>query len=454
MKKKQLILLSLLAALPFSVASCHKEQPQESSSESSSETVDIRLAVSVSEIALKYYDTYQLTYTLHGSSDAVSWVSEDPSIASVDQNGLVTAQAKEGTTMVKAVVGTVSASCTVHVNRDDTAPVVSLPVSRITLSEGRGYTLSPKVLWGDNDITGASVLSASIKDGENTNVVSLTQNGSSFQIDGVSAGSTVVLFAAEVRGFIVTAELAVNVNAAALVFDPVDTKPYVAAASGYEATLVKVAYGNYQTSLTLNFNVYYGGVKIDNPSITWSVEDDSIASVSGSVVTAEAIGTTNIVGTYSDGTHQGTITIALDVVRPRIALDESFTIETGDLKTYSFQNEGALPEKAGTVYWNNTEVGTLTDGQFTLKKSALPKSAKDLGDTELMIQTENFEYTFPATMYTLVINNKTDIDKMIEFSKESGSADYYTDGYFVLGADINYNGTTKGWLSWQRLGQW
>ena len=30
MKKKQLILLSLLAALPFSVASCHKEQPQES----------------------------------------------------------------------------------------------------------------------------------------------------------------------------------------------------------------------------------------------------------------------------------------------------------------------------------------------------------------------------------------------------------------------------------------
>lgn len=446
MKKKQLILLSLLAALPFSVASCHKEQPQSSSSESSSETVDIRLAVSASEVALKYYDTYQLTYTLHGSRDAVSWVSEDPSIASVDQNGLVTAQAKEGTTMVKAVVGTVSASCTVHVNRDDTAPVVSLPVSRITLSEGRGYTLSPKVLWGDNDITGASVLSASIKDGENTNVVSLTQNGSSFQIDGVSAGSTVVLFAAEVRGFIVTAELAVNVNAAALVFDPVDTKPYVAAADGYQTTLAKVAYGDYQNSLTLDFNVYYGGVKVDNPSITWSVEDDSIASVSGSVVTAEAIGTTNIVGTYSDGTHQGTITIALDVVRPRIALDESFTIETGDLKTYSFQNEGALPEKAGTVYWNNTEVGTLTDGQFTLKKSALPKSAKDLGDTEFLIHTENFEYTFPVTMYTLVINNKTDIDKMIELSKESGSADYYTDGYFVLGADINYNGTTKGSL--------
>ncbi|MDD5885174.1 MAG: Ig-like domain-containing protein [Erysipelotrichaceae bacterium] len=445
MKKKSIILLSLMAALPFTVASCHHEQPVDSSSsEISSQTVEVRLDLSASEIALKAYDTYQLTCVLHGSDETINWVSEDPSIASVDQNGLITAQAKEGTTTVKAVAGTVAASCVVHVNADDTAPVVSLPVTHISLTEGRGYTLSPKVLWGTNEITNASTLSASIKEGENTNVVSLTQNGSSFQIDGVSAGSTVVLFAAEVRGFLVTAELAVDVNAAALVFDPVDPSVFTPTAAGYEATLAKISYGDYQNSLTLNFDVYYGGVKIDNPSISWSVENNTIATISGSVLTAASIGTTNITGTFTDGTHQGSITIAVDVIRPRIALNESFVVETGDLKTYSFQNEGALSEKDGVVYWQNKEVGSLSAGAFTLTKDALPISAKELGATEFMIRTENFEYTFPVTMYTLVIDNEAEFDQMFALAKANGTTEYFADGYFVLNADIDYDGSTNG----------
>ena len=62
MKKKSIILLSLMAALPFTVASCHHEQPVDSSSsEISSQTVEVRLDLSASEIALKAYDTYQLS---------------------------------------------------------------------------------------------------------------------------------------------------------------------------------------------------------------------------------------------------------------------------------------------------------------------------------------------------------------------------------------------------------
>ena len=94
-----------------------------------------KIALSASQLRLQAGQTSQLTYRLSsGASSQIAWTSSDASVASVDENGVVTAL-RDGTAVITAATyNGVNASCTVTVgsapsadNPSDTAAPVTLP---------------------------------------------------------------------------------------------------------------------------------------------------------------------------------------------------------------------------------------------------------------------------------------------------------------------------------------
>lgn len=95
-------------------------------------------------------ETYRLTYSISpadASNTALTWTSTNPSVASVNKEGLVSAKAVGQTVIiVKTVDGGYMATCTINVSR--TATAVKLDVTKLTLNVGDYYTfvttLTPK----------------------------------------------------------------------------------------------------------------------------------------------------------------------------------------------------------------------------------------------------------------------------------------------------------------------
>ena len=75
------------------------------------------------ELSMKQYETATLTATVtpEGADDPVVWTSSDPDVASVDENGKITAY-QAGTVTITAMTGfnnEVTASCEVTISPAD-----------------------------------------------------------------------------------------------------------------------------------------------------------------------------------------------------------------------------------------------------------------------------------------------------------------------------------------------
>lgn len=114
------------------------------------------------EITLSRGQTLQFTATVNpedASDKSVTWSSDNPAVATVDQSGKVTAIEKGSTTITANASGK-TASCAVTVLVP--AESVSLDATSVTLVEGQSYTLTAtilpsdttdKIIWTSSDAT-------------------------------------------------------------------------------------------------------------------------------------------------------------------------------------------------------------------------------------------------------------------------------------------------------------
>ena len=136
-------------------------------------------------------DTFQMVATISPaqSNATIIWISEDPDVATVDENGLVTA-VNHGNTKVSATAGGVTKECIVRVkgyaptNTDNgsTSGDMSLSHSDVTIHSGSGETFMLKVN-GAGD--GATVTYESDQSG----VASVESNG---RVKAVSNGKATI----------------------------------------------------------------------------------------------------------------------------------------------------------------------------------------------------------------------------------------------------------------------
>ena len=105
-------MLSMAAAM--FMASCTEDPIGNGNDPNGNDPVEVNVALDRNEMTLTIGQTAQLIASVTPEGTEVEWTSDDSSIASVDENGLVTAVA-EGTATITVSAGDVSDECTVVV---------------------------------------------------------------------------------------------------------------------------------------------------------------------------------------------------------------------------------------------------------------------------------------------------------------------------------------------------
>ena len=230
-------------------------------------------------LTLEEGGTATLTATItpsNATDQNVTWSSDNESVATVDQNGRVTAVAQGGATITAAVDGK-SAKCSVTVNAAAPVPVtsVSLDKTSLGLTEGDTETLTATV--EPSDATNKNVTWST----SDASIATVTDG----VVTAVAPGTATITVTTEDGNK--TATCAVTVTAA--------TVPVTGVTLNKTSTSLYVGDTETLTPTITPDNA-------TNKNVTWSSDDTSVATVDASgLVTAVARGTAVITATAADG---------------------------------------------------------------------------------------------------------------------------------------------------------
>ncbi len=271
----------------------------------------------------------------------VTWQSDDPSIAIVDDQGIVTG-ISVGTTLIKATTndGTnLMAFCIVNVTPKQVKSII-IDKDEMTLERGESAQLSVTVYPQDADDSSVEWSS------ENNEVATVDSKGT---VVAISSGTTIIR-ATTNDGSNLTAECQVTVTSLKATGISIDRT---------EATLERDA--------TLQLTATVTPDDADDRTVTWSSADSGIVRVDGAgLVTAVSVGTTTITATTGDGTGltaSCTVTVTPKIVQSITMDEEALNLERGETTRLTVI---VTPQDADDVsvtwYSNNSGVATVDDG--------------------------------------------------------------------------------------------
>ena len=266
----------------------------------------------------------------------VTWQSDDPSIAIVDDQGIVTG-ISVGTTLIKATTndGTnLMAFCIVNVTPKQVKSII-IDKDEMTLERGESAQLSVTVYPQDADDSSVEWSS------ENNEVATVDSKGT---VVAISSGTTIIR-ATTNDGSNLTAECQVTVTSLKATGISIDRT---------EATLERDA--------TLQLTATVMPEDAGDKSVTWSSGNSKVATVDGSgLVTAVAAGTAIIRATTNDGSNltaecQVTVTplkaTGISIDRTEATLERDATLQLTATVT---------PDDADdrTVTWSSADSGIV-----------------------------------------------------------------------------------------------
>ena len=263
--------------------------------------------VSLDKITLELFTDGSETLTAtvepgNATNKALTWSTSDNTVATVDENGKVTAVgAGEATITVTTEDGRKTATCIVTV----TVPVTGVKLNKETLE-----------LFTD----GSETLTATVEPGNATNkaltwstsdntVATVDENGT---VTAVGAGEATIT--ATAGG--ITATCVVHVR-----------KPATVEPSG--STNLSFTTDRDEFSLTATVHAQGNDLNPKDGSWTWTVADADVVALSGSptwrsqsysisrqAFTIEGTGTTTITAIYDDGTYRGSVDFTVQISKP------------------------------------------------------------------------------------------------------------------------------------------
>ncbi len=264
------------------------------------------------------------------NNQTLTWTSSNPSIATVDTNGLVTAIKKGTTTITVRTSNGKTATCTVKVN----IPVTGIEFQeenltiKVTKSASIHYVIEPYNATNKNIIWKSS----------NPRVATVS-NGT---VSGLSAGTTIITAETEDGGYKATCNVTVT-NTENIPVTGVTISPLI-----YTIRI--------NTQYILSYNVLPENAT--NKNVTFTSSKPAIATVDSSgIVTAKKVGTTTITITTNDGNYKAKIKI--NVIKSNQAVaKESETIDDN------------------TIYY--VMVGTLLVGLFVVAGTIIIEKKKTI----------------------------------------------------------------------------
>lgn len=309
------------------------------------------------------------------TNQSVIWVSSDDKIASVDNIGVVTANAKGSAIItVSTVDGNYTGTCKVTVIQPATSIVLNY--TELTVKTGRTKSISATVLPSDTNNKTVSWSSS------NTSVAKVSSYGT---ITGVSKGTAVITarthngLTAQCKVTVVQSVTSVSLNKTSLVLEPEETEQLSAAVKPADAF---------------------------DQSVSWKSSDESIATVDEKgLVKAKDYGMCTITVMTNDGNYTAECTVKVVKAVKSISLEDQWIqIKMGQSEKLSYT---ILPEDADdkSVTWStsNSSVATVSsDG--TVK-------AINVGDAVITVKTNNGGHTATCKVVVLQIPTSITLDK-------------------------------------------
>ena len=239
------------------------------------------ISLNHSNLTLTLPETTQLVASItpnDATNQILDWTSSNPSVATVDNNGLITTKAV-GNTIIKAATtdgSNLSASCQVTVNKNITATSVSLNRTNLTLDISESYQLIATVLpsnatnktvtWTSSNPTVATVSSTGL-------VTPITLGDAIITV--TTTDGTCLSASCEVTVIREVKSLTLNETSITLILP--ESTNLIATITPSDAT---------------------------NPILNWTSSKPSVATVDGNgLVTSVGVGTTTIKATTIDGSN-------------------------------------------------------------------------------------------------------------------------------------------------------
>jgi uncharacterized protein YjdB len=260
----------------------------------------------------------------NATNKTVTWTSSSSSIATVDQNGKITA-VSEGTATITAKAGDKTATCSVTVKKNTVAvESVTLDKSSLELTEGETATLTATVK--PDNATNKTVTWSSDK----TSVATVDANG---KVTAVAEGTATIT--AKAGDKTATCSVTVKKNVIAV-----------------ESVTLDITSTILNTGETLTLTATVKPDNATDKTVTWSSSNSSVATVDANgKVTAVAQGTAIVTAKAGDKTATCTVI----VMKTDIPV-ESITLD----KYYLELTEGETGTITATVKPDNATNKTVT----------------------------------------------------------------------------------------------
>ena len=444
MKKKLLvILLSCVAAVSLLFAAgCNGCEKKKSDGGAVIEIADL--------VTIEEFESKTLSTFVEGGAGKIYWSSSDESVVTVDETGTVYG-VKVGEAKVTAAIGKAKGVCKVVVEKTSNAPRIE--VNRdITVEIGDKYVGEAKTVWNGEEVADAEY--EFIAEDAAQTVCSITKGErGKFTLDAKKEGSATFVAVTSLHGYTVSRKITVTVIGKKASVIP-SGENLVATDKGYK-TEVWTGEESGPTETVIKIDVYDGGTRVENADIAWDYNSeycdyDPFVAKFEKVGNGEyrvrkvAPGYTDITGRYTSESGEITeIRIEMVVNKAQVIVkDYHPVIETQKPVALTFP--ASVKETIEDVSYDGISVLKSASGKSVeLDGEAFPKTAAKLGeDKRFRVTTENYDYYFDADVYTYIIKTKADLDKFGATAKSCGdfTKTGALDGYFVLGADIDYDG--------------
>ncbi len=430
MKKKSSIILLFVLAIVTSLCffGCKKDNGPDNPTPMPT-PAKASITLDKTSLNLDVYESAVLNATAKNVTETLVWSSSNSAVATVDGGKVTAVGAGEATVTVSG--SGASATCAVTVTDSHTAPVLRVEHSEIAVALNGTYDLKIETLWKGAAITDPINYVWSYADGQPEDVVSVENIATGARFTGLKYGSTELYVKADVRGTKLVQKISVKVCNVDITFEITNLTK---GETYYEANVALIGTETDPASITPDVKIYDKQTLVDNPAITWTVADDTVANITNGVITALKEGETLAHASYENND----ITILVKAYRPIVTLADEVTLETIN-GTFAITSDiqGAI---SGVTIADVNVMSSVSGKNFTLDKAKLPKDGAKLGAQKITIETDKAKYVINANIYTKILKTADDILNWQTLAHEQETDLKFWNGYFVLGNDIDMTG--------------
>ncbi len=432
-------------------AACGEKPKPEPTPEPPTEPPTVSITLDKTEVSIELHESYTLTATTENVTSALTWLSSDESVATVDA-GKIKAL-KEGTTTVTVKADGAEATCVVTVFDGGTAPVLKIGADSVGVNKGAKYTFDVASLWKGNVIEDENIeYTWRLSDGATEGIAAVTMRADGkAEVEGLEYGDTEWTVSASVYGHnlagsvaIKVVDLSVNYRAGENIENTED---------GFKVDLsLSEMKGLFTTAI--NVDVYEDDEKSD-VALEWTQTsgEDYVGYADGRL-TAIAEGSATFTSIYKNNP----VKLTVNAYRPEITVKKHSILErvggngTGAIKLdftgLTFEDKPIVIEgtvKKATV--NGTDVFSAFDSgsnTLTYNRAGLTADKSQMGKALAMtLETDKVIYVMTAEVVTKAFATAAEYNEIGTIARQVTGTNNY-DGYFILTDDLDFeNDRTK-----------